>query len=296
MSGAIRGRGRAYLAGLLPPLLVLFVLTVAPGLFLFATSLTPATPLRPGSLLDFSDPFRNYIEAFADGRFINSLVIQVKLSAATVVLQVAIGLGLALLLNARDRWLEFMRSAFLIPMVLPPIVVGILWKVLYTPEISPVHRLLDFAGFAMPSLLGRADTALVAIVIAETWEWFPFTLLLLLAALQMIPDEPIEAAIIDGAGRWQIFRYVVLPYIFPTLIVAALFRLIDSLKAFPLIYVLTGGGPGTATEVTNFYAFQQSFNYANWGYGSAIATLIVAGSFALSMIVSRLSRRDFDAS
>ena len=294
MSGAFRGRSRAYLAGLLPPLLVLFFLTVAPGIFLVATSLTPATPLRPDSLLDFSDPFRNYIEAFADGRFLNSLVVQAKLSVATVTLQIAIGLGLALLLNARDRWLEFMRSAFLIPMVLPPIVVGILWKILYTPEVSPLHRLAEFSGFAVPSLLAQADTALVAIVIAETWEWFPFTLLILLAALQMIPDEPIEAAIIDGAGRWQIFRYVILPFIFQALVVAALFRLIDSLKAFPLIYVLTGGGPGTATEVTNFYAFQQSFNYANWGYGSAVATLIVAGSFALSMLVGRISRRDFD--
>ncbi len=114
-------------------------------------------------------------------------------------------------------------------------------------------------------------------MVADTWEWFPFTMLMVLAALQMVPKEPQEAARIDGASAVQLFWHVRLPYIQPTLVVAALFRLIDSIKAFPLIYVLTDGGPGGATEVTNYYAFVQTFNFSYWGYGSAIATLMVAG-------------------
>jgi multiple sugar transport system permease protein len=113
-------------------------------------------------------------------------------------------------------------------------------------------------------------------------------MLMVLASLQMIPEEPLEAARIDGAGNWQLFWYVILPYIQPTLVVAGLFRLIDSIKAFPLIYVLTGGGPGSVTEVTNYYAFVQAFNFSYWGYASAIATMMVIGVFLLSWLISIL--------
>jgi len=205
-----------------------------------------------------------------------------------VVLQLLIGLGVALLLNARSRFLEAIRTTFLVPMVLPPIVVAIVWKVLYTPDVSPLHRALAFIGLPIGSLITNPDTALWAIAVAETWEWFPFTMLMVLAALQMIPDEPLEAARIDGAGSWQLFWYVILPHIRPTLVVAALFRLIDSIKAFPLIYILTNGGPGSVTEVTNYYAFVQAFNFSYWGYASAIATMMVIGVFLLSWLISIL--------
>jgi multiple sugar transport system permease protein len=130
--------------------------------------------------------------------------------------------------------------------------------------------------------------------VADTWEWFPFTMLMVLAALQMVPKEPQEAARIDGAGAVQLFWHVRLPYIRSTLVVAALFRLIDSIKAFPLIYVLTDGGPGGATEVTNYYAFVQTFNFSYWGYGSAIAVLIVLGVLLLSLAVNRMGGEAID--
>ena len=117
--------------------------------------------------------------------------------------------------------------------------------------------------------------------------WLP--MLMVLAALQMIPSEPVEAAQIDGAGRLALFWYIILPYIRPTLVVAGLFRLIDSIKAFPLIYVLTNGGPGTVTEVTNYYAFVEAFNFSYWGYSSAIATLMVAGVLLLSWVIERVA-------
>ena len=126
----------------------------------------------------------------------------------------------------------------------------------------------------------------MGLTVAESWQWFPFTMLMVLAALQMIPQEPLEAAGLDGANRWQLFRHIVLPCIRPVLVVCALFRLIDSFKAFPLIYVLTNGGPGTVTEVTNYYGFIQAFNFSYWGYASAIAMVILAGVFALSWLVA----------
>jgi len=279
---------RAFTLGLLPALIVLAAVTLGPACYLVITSLTPLTPLTPGSGLDFSTPLANYSQALLDSSFVHSVWLQLELSAITVGLQTLVGLGLALLLNIESRFMEAVRTGFLVPMVLPPIVVAIIWKVLYTPGISPLYAVLNALGIAAGSLVTDPATALPALAVADTWEWFPFTLLMVLAALQMMPKEPLEAARIDGAGAWQMFWYVRLPFIRPALTVVVLFRLIDSIKAFPLIYVITNGGPGQATEVTNYYAFIQTFNFAYWGYGSAIATMMVLGVFVLSLIVARL--------
>jgi multiple sugar transport system permease protein len=289
-------RRRAFMLGLAPALVVLCAITIAPAIYLFVVSLTPLNLTMPQTAWDFSEPHFNYIDLLDDPRFVNSAWVQVKLSTATVLLQLLAGLGVALLLNASTRVRRLARSGFLVPMVLPPIVVGILWRVIYTVDISPFHRAMAYIGLPVPSLITSPDWALWAIVAVETWEWFPFTMLMVLAALQMIPDSPQEAARIDGASNLQMFRYVILPYIRQTLVVAALFRLIDSIKAFPLIYVLTNGGPGEVTQVTNYYAFVQAFNFSLWGYASAIATLMVAAVFALSWLIDRMvgDARDAD--
>ena len=276
----------AVCCGLAPALVVLAMVTLAPAVSLVVTSLTPLSPAEPGSF-EFSTPWQNYQQAFASHEFVHSVWVQVELSLITGVSQLLVGLGIALLLDKPSKLLETVRTGFLVPMVLPPIVVAIIWKIIYIPAISPLHRLAAFLGVPFHSLIGNADTAIWAIAAADTWEWFPFTMLMTLAALQMVPKEPQEAARIDGAGPVQLFRHVRLPYIRGTLVVAALFRLIDSIKAFPLIYVLTDGGPGGATEVTNYYGFVQTFNFAYWGYGSAIATLLVAGVFIISLLISR---------
>jgi multiple sugar transport system permease protein len=288
-SGWVAQRQRAFLMGLMPALAVLALITVAPAIYLVLTSLTPLNLTLPDTAWDFSNPAGNYIDLMEDPRFSRSVWVQVKLSFATVVLQLLVGVGVALLLNGGTRIREYARSGFLIPMVLPPIVVGILWKVMYAVDISPFHRFMTWIGLPVPSLITDPNYALLAIVIAETWEWFPFTMLMVLASLQMIPAAPLEAARIDGASNVQIFRYVMFPYIQQTLVVAAIFRLIDSIKAFPLIFVLTDGGPGDVTEVVNYYAYRQAFTFSLWGYGAAIATLMVAGILVLSWAIDRMT-------
>lgn len=281
-------RQHAFRLGLAPALAVLAVITIAPTIYLVLTSLTPLNLTLPDSAWDFNTPLGNYTDLLDDPRFTHSVWVQAKLSAATVALQLLLGLGVALLLNGDTPIRRFARSGFLIPMVLPPIVVGILWRVMYAVDISPFHRLMEAIGLPVGSLITNPDTALWAIVIAESWEWFPFTMLMALAALQMVPAAPVEAARIDGASDWQMFRFVIFPYIRQTMMVAGIFRLIDSIKAFPLIFVLTDGGPGDVTEVTNYYGYRQAFTFSLWGYGSAIATLMVAGIFVLSWIIDRL--------
>ncbi|MEJ8858523.1 sugar ABC transporter permease [Variovorax robiniae] len=285
-------RKRAFLIGLSPSLLVLLAITLVPAAALLVASLTPLSLTDPANTFRFDDPFGNYRHLLEDQRFLASIAVQLKLSVVSVALQLGVGLGLALLLNGKSKVLGATRTVFLIPMVLPPIVVALIWKIIYTPDVSPMHRVLDAVGLPVRSLIANPDTALWALTVADTWQWFPFTMLMVLASLQMIPDDPIEAASLDGANRWQLFRYIMFPYIRPVLLVCGLFRLIDSFKAFPLIYVLTNGGPGSVTEVTNYYGFIQAFNFSYWGYASAIAMVILAGVFMLSWLVGRLGWND----
>lgn len=285
--GVERARTRFFQLCLAPSLAVLAVITLAPAVFLLVSSLTPLDLTRPETVGDFSRPLENYRLMLADGRLGNSVWVQAKLSFWTVMLQLLIGFGLALLLNSRARMIEALRTIFLIPMVLPPIVVAIIWKVIYTPDISPMHWGLSVIGVTIPSLITDPDWALTAIIIADTWQWFPFTMLMTLAALQMMPQELIDAAKVDGASAWQMTWHVTLPFLRGVLLVAGLFRLIDSIKAFPLIFILTDGGPGSLTEVTNYYSFQQAFNFSLLGYSSAITVVLLAASIAMSWVIIR---------
>jgi multiple sugar transport system permease protein len=276
---------------LAPSLVILFVIAALPALYLLVTSLTPFQLVNPGSSTDFSAPLRNYRLLPGDPRFINSLIVQAKLSFWGVLTQVLIGMLLALLLHTRSRFVEFARTFFLIPMVLPPIVVGVIWKLIYTPDISPLYYAAGLLNVTMPSLTSSVDFALTAIIIADTWEWLPFTFLMVLAALQTIPEEYSEAALMDGAGRIQIFFHVTLPFIVPILTVSAMFRLIDSVKAFPLIFLLTGGGPGSVTEVTNYYAYLLAFDFNEIGYSSAVTIVMLMLVVLMSLGIMWMGRR-----
>jgi multiple sugar transport system permease protein len=283
-----RLRGRFYWYLLWPTLTVLIVVTLLPTIYLLVTSLTPLNLTLPGTAWDFSQPLGNYRLLLEDGRLHQSLWVQVKLSFWTVGLQLLLGFLFALLLNVPLGLLRALRTVFLIPMVLPPIVVAIIWKVLYTPDISPFWWLFAELGWDVPALITHADWALTAIIIADTWEWFPFTMLMILAALQMMPEEYVDAARIDGASLLQLTWHVTLPYLRGVLLVAGLFRLIDSIKAFPLIYILTDGGPGNVTEVTNYYSFIQAFNFSYLGFSSAITVALVAVTVLLSWSIIRM--------
>jgi multiple sugar transport system permease protein len=256
---------------LAPSLIVLFLIAVVPAIYLLAVSLTPIQLVNPGSATDFSAPLRNYRLLPGDPRFVNSLFVQAKLSFWGVLFQVLLGMLLALLSHTHSRFVEFARTFFLIPMVLPPIVVAVIWKLIYTPDISPLYYAAGLLHLAMPSLTSSVDFALIAIIIADTWEWLPFTFLMVLAALQTIPEEFSEAALVDGANRFQI------------LVISAMFRLIDSVKAFPLIFLLTGGGPGSVTEVTNYYAYLLAFDTNEIGYSSAVAVVMLLLVAAVSL-------------
>jgi multiple sugar transport system permease protein len=287
-----RTRRMMFVAFLVPAVTVLFLVTVLPLLYLLVTSFTPLDMTNPGSLRWTG--LTNYRQLAADGRFWNSVWVQAQLSFWTVTLQMGIGFAIALLLNGRMRFLELVRSTFIVPMVLPPVVVALIWKILFTPDVSILDWMLDLVGLPQPAWLADPRLALWAVIVADVWEWFPFVMLMLLSALQMLPSEPLEAARLDGASRWQVFRCITVPLLKPAIVVAVLFRLIDSVKAFPHIFIMTGGGPGTATEVTNFYAYLQGFSYSYIGYSSAIIVVMLLATLLMSLGVLAVAGREFD--
>jgi len=290
VSSWTRSKRRVFVAFVAPAVIVLVLVTILPIIYLVATSFTPLDMTNPASRRWAG--LTNYRELAGDARFWNSVWVQVRLSFWTVSLQMALGLAIALLLNGRLRWLELARSAFVIPMVLPPVVVALIWKILFTPDISILDWALGLLGLPQPAWLADPSLALWAVIVADVWEWFPFVMLMLLATLQMLPTDPLEAARLDGASRWQAFRYVTLPLLSPAIVVTALFRLIDSVKAFPHIYIMTGGGPGTATEVTNFYAYLQGFSYTYVGYSSAVIMVMLLATLIMSFVVLRVASRE----
>ena len=278
-----------YIKLLLPAVILLTLITIIPIIYLFTTSFTSWDLSRPGSL-QFVD-IQNYIKLITDDdRFYNSLWVQFKLTLFTVPAQVIIGLFFAVYIKEKIKnpwFVELARGVFIIPMVIPPIVAALIWKIMFTPPVSILSYMVTQLGLPPLAWLGDPQMALIAISIAAVWELFPFCFLLLYAGLLSIPNEPIEAASVDGASTWQIFLHVTLPMLRPTLSIVIFFRLVDSIRAFPLVYVMTDGGPGTVTEPTNYYAFQKAFNYSYVGYSSAMIIIVLAFTMLITWMMMR---------
>ncbi len=233
---------------------------------------------------------QNFIDMIYDKRFLNSLWIQVIFSTLILVVQLSFGLLAAISLNKlSNRW-KWIRGAVMAPLVIPPVVVALIWLTLYTPTISPINSALELIGINGPSWLTTPFMAVLSLVVADTWAGFPFVMIILLAALQAIPSDMYEAASLDGAKWWDMFIHITLPYLKQALILAGMFRLIESLKSFPLVYVLTGGGPGTSTEVTNFYAYLQGFEYSYISYASALAFVIFLVTIIITFVITSVNK------
>jgi len=271
---------KSYLLLLLPALVTVTVLILIPILSIIVLSLTNFSMIAPGSNRFVG--LSNYVKMLQDGRFFNSVRVSLLISAGTVCLQILIGLSLAMLLHNESKTLKWTRGVFLLPMSIPPIAVAIVWKLLFTPTVAGINYLLSLIGIQGPAWFDRPATALITVIVAYTWKWIPFVMIILLAAIESLPTDPVESAVIDGANGWQIFSRITVPMIRPTLLFVATYRIIESLKMFSLVYVMTSGGPGISTEPMNYYAFTTTFAYNQMGYG---ATLVFAILLIIILIV-----------
>jgi multiple sugar transport system permease protein len=274
---------------LAPALLILVLTTTAPLVYLLWTSLHRVDLSMPW-LSGFAG-VDNFARMGRDPRFWDSLWLTLIYTGTTVVLQVAIGLALALLVLQIPRGQGALRLAAILPIVLAPVVVGLFWRTfVLAPDFGLVDLVTRALGLGTHNWLGDPRLALISVIAIHTWQWTPFAFLVILASLSSLPPDIFEAARIDRANAWQRFRRITLPLIRPAVVIVLIMRTMIALSAFAAIFAATGGGPGTATEILNLYAYRTSFSELNLGYGSALAVVLLAITLAISFLMFRLRR------
>ena len=277
------------LALLLPTVLVLVVTTTAPLVYLAWTSFMQVDLTMPW-LSGFAG-MDNYARIASDPRFWNSIALTVIYTASTVILQVVIGLALALLVLQIPSGQAALRIAAIMPIVLAPVVVGLFWRTLVlAPDFGVVDVVSRALGLGTHNWLGDPQLALVSVVAIHTWQWTPFAFLVLLASLSSLPPDVFEAARIDRAGAWRRFVHITLPMLRPTIVIVVIMRMMVALSAFAAIFATTGGGPGTATEILNLYIYRMSFTELDLGYGAALGMIMLAMTLAVSFLMFRIRR------
>ncbi len=232
---------------------------------------------------------KNYITLFFDPAFRESLSVTLTFAFAVVTAELAIGVGLALLLDRNIRGMSVLRTLFILPMMIAPVVVGLTWRYMYHPTVGTINRTLKSMGLEGVDWLGQH--ALLSVIIADIWQWTPFIFILSLAALQSLPRSALEAAKIDGATGWQQIRYIKLPLMMPVLIVTGLLRLIDAFKVLEVILVMTEGGPGLSTEIIALRISRTATEFRELGVAAAMSNYLLILLLILTLgmfVITRL--------
>ena len=274
----------------LPAILILLVMMVFPVGYTFVLSFHDwfASSVSPPQWTGLD----NYIRLFTDDpRFFDALGRTLFFTLAAVTLQLILGTGMALLFNQNFRGRAIVRPLFLLPMVATPVAMSLIWLLIMNPVGGFLNWILSLMGIPPGLWLNSAETVLPSLILIDTWQWSPLVMLMVLSGMTMLPSEPFEAAAIDGASWWQSFRLVMLPMLRPAIVVALLFRSIDALKTFDIIYGTTQGGPGFASETLNLYVYSQGFTYFELGYASTILVAFFTLVMSISVILMLLRRR-----
>jgi len=293
-------RGRPHLeryTGLLyvtPATLLLLLITIVPLVYLLYNSLT-SWDLRRAYLGKEFIGLENYRAMVADVQFRAAIGVTVLLAAGTVIVELVLGLLLALLFNREFPGKRVMRSLFLLPLITTSIVVGLTWRMLYNTDLGMINYVLRALHLPQPLWLADPHMALVSIVLTETWHVTPFVTLMFVAGLQSLSNEPYDAARVDGASGWQQFRFITLPLLRPLIFLAMIFQVTDAIRMFDLIFVMTAGGPANATQTLNMYAYKVGFSFLNMGYGSALAVVLMIVCIGISFILVRYSGLELEA-
>lgn len=273
----------------LPAVLALFLLMVFPvGYTLwmslhewFVSSVTP--PEFVG--------LKNYVEILtSDERFWQAVLRTFYFTALAVGVQTTLGVAIAVVFNREFAGKGIVRTLFLFPMVATPVAIALVWMMMFNPTLGILNYFLETLGLDPNLWIANERTVIPSLVLVDTWQWTPFITLIVLAGLSSLPQEPFEAALIDGASGWQTFWKVTLPLLRPTIMVAVLFRTIDALKTFDIIYVMTQGGPGNASETLNIYIFQTGFSYFHMGYASSLLVILFAIVMFISLVLTGVRR------
>lgn len=237
--------------------------------------------------------FQNFARLASDKFFQEALAHTLVYALVALTFEFLLGLGLAVLMNEALRARSFFRAMLLVPMMLPPVVVGVVWRLMLNSNFGAINGTLKWVGINTTTLTWTASPklAFASVIAVDIWQWTPFMFLVLLAGLQAIPQEPYEAAVIDGSSAWQTFLNVTLPLLKPAIVIALLLRTMDLLRVFDQIFILTEGGPGFATETISLYIYRTAFRFSNFGYAAAMSFVLLIITNIISMFYIRLLQR-----
>jgi multiple sugar transport system permease protein len=276
----------------IPALLVLLAVLIFPLGYSLNSSLFRWSIARPflGSVFL---GFGNYVNALADPGFLRALFNTVLFTLLAVTIEVILGLGIAHLFLGDFPAKGFFETVLFIPVVVTPVAVGVIWRILLQTDVGLVCYLLAFLSGRAVTILSAPAAAFAAIVLIDVWQTTPFAFVMLLAALESLPRDPYEAAYLEGANWHQRLRYLTLPLLKPVLMVVMVIRVMDAFRIFDTIYILTGGGPGNATESVSTFAYRVAFQYFNTGYASALSylTFLLTAALTVGSVLLFRSRR-----
>jgi multiple sugar transport system permease protein len=271
-----------------PGLTALALVVAFPLLFTIVTSAFEYTLVAPG-FHTFAG-IENYRSAIAENYFGESIWVTVKFVIAVVLLEFLIGFTVALMLNAVTRFKSIYYPILLMPLLINPVVVAQIWRMFLHPELGIVNYLIGLAGVAKVNWLGDANIAFWTVVLVDIWHQVSFMIVLLLAGLSALPREPYEAARVDGASHLQAFFHITLPLMRPVIVVTLLIRLIFAIKTFDLVFIMTRGGPGTATDLISYFIYRSAFFGLDIGQASAISVVLLIVVLALTAYLYRYMR------
>jgi multiple sugar transport system permease protein len=268
-----RHQRRFILLMLTPAVVLLLGLTIFPFATSLILSLTNYSLLKPGEI-NFTG-LQNYLDLLTEPEFWLAFRVTLVFTVVCVTVQTLLGLFIAVLLHQEAQAAPILRAIYLLPLAITPVAATFTFRMMFNPSLGVFNYFLRALGLPPSAWLADPNMALPSLVIVDMWQWTPFILLIVAGGLTVLPQEPFEAAKVDGANGWQTFRYLMLPMLMPYLGVAVLFRSIDAFKTFDIIYVLTGGGPGIITRTLNLYAYKNGVEYLSMGYASSVAIIML---------------------
>lgn len=264
-----------------PAVLVVAAVIVFPWLFTLYMS---AQDWKIGAGPEFVG-LGNFAELFRDARFIESMGHTFYFTVLAVVLPVLFGTAAALVFHREFPFRGVLRTIFVMPMMATPVAVALVWTMMFHPQLGVLNYLLSLVGIGPQAWVYAPDTVIPTLILVEVWHWTPLVMLIVLGGLAGLPREPYESALIDGANDWHMFRHITLPLVWPFIMVAIVIRTIDALKAFDTIFVITQGGPGTASETLNIFLYLQAFQFYKIGYASAVVVIFFVIIIMLSLLL-----------
>jgi multiple sugar transport system permease protein len=230
---------------------------------------------------------RNYQDLLGDPQFWNAAKNSVAMVTVSVTIEIVLGTALAMFFDLQLKGSAIVRGILVLPMLITPIVVGVMWRALLNPDWGLINWMIASLGFEPPNWLGSIGMAMNTLILVDVWQWTPFVFIIVFSRLQALPHELFEAAQMDGAGYFGTFRYVILPLLVPAILIAAVFRGVDAFRSFDLIYGLSYGGPARSTTTLSFFSFQNGFQFQNYGYAAAIAYVMLLILVIVTSIILR---------